>query len=93
MSGGESQRIQLGTSLGSSLVGSTMSWMSPALACTPIDTKRLIKVLNGLRDLGNTVVVVEHEDAVIRAADHVIDMGPLAGSEGGEVVFSGTNKN
>ena len=92
LSGGESQRIQLGTSLGSSLVGSTYVLDEPSIGLHPFDTKRLIKVLNGLRDLGNTVVVVEHEDAVIRAADHVIDMGPLAGSEGGEVVFSGTQK-
>ena len=90
LSGGESQRIQLGTSLGSSLVGSTYVLDEPSIGLHPFDTERLIKVLNGLRDLGNTVVVVEHEEAVIRAADHVIDMGPLAGSEGGEVVFSGT---
>ena len=89
LSGGESQRIQLGTSLGSSLVGSTYVLDEPSIGLHPHDTDRLIKVLYGLRDLGNTVLVVEHEDAIIRAADHVIDMGPLAGSGGGEVVFAG----
>ena len=89
LSGGESQRIQLGTSLGSSLVGSTYVLDEPSIGLHPHDTDRLIKVLRGLRDLGNTVVVVEHEDAIIRAANHVIDMGPLAGSGGGEIVFSG----
>ena len=89
LSGGESQRIQLGTSLGSSLVGSTYVLDEPSIGLHPHDTERLIKVLTGLRNLGNTVVVVEHEEAVIRAADHVVDLGPLAGSEGGDVVFSG----
>ena len=90
LSGGESQRIQLGTSLGSSLVGSTYVLDEPSIGLHPHDTDRLIRVLTGLRDLGNTVVVVEHEEAVIRAADHIVDLGPEAGTEGGEVVFSGT---
>lgn len=89
LSGGESQRIQLGTSLGSSLVGSTYVLDEPSIGLHPHDTERLIRVLTGLRNLGNTVVVVEHEDAIIRAADHVVDLGPKAGSEGGQVVFSG----
>lgn len=89
LSGGESQRIQLGTSLGSSLVGSTYVLDEPSIGLHPHDTERLIKVLTGLRNLGNTVVVVEHEEAVIRSADHVVDLGPLAGSEGGEIVFQG----
>ena len=89
LSGGESQRIQLGTSLGSSLVGSTYVLDEPSIGLHPHDTDRLIKVLSGLRDLGNTVVVVEHEESVIRSADHVVDLGPKAGSEGGHVVFSG----
>ena len=71
-----SQRIQLGTSLGSSLVGSTYVLDEPSIGLHPKDTDRLIRVLTGLRDLGNTVVVVEHEESVIRAADHVIDLGP-----------------
>ena len=89
LSGGESQRIQLGTSLGSSLVGSTYVLDEPSIGLHPKDTDRLIRVLTGLRNLGNTVVVVEHEESVIRAADYVIDLGPLAGSEGGEILFSG----
>ena len=90
LSGGESQRIQLGTSLGSSLVGSTYVLDEPSIGLHPHDTDRLIRVLTGLRDLGNTVVVVEHEESVIRAADHIVDLGPEAGTEGGEIVFSGT---
>lgn len=90
LSGGESQRIQLGTSLGSSLVGSTYVLDEPSIGLHPHDTERLIKVLTGLRNLGNTVVVVEHEEAVIRAADHIVDLGPLAGSEGGQVVYAGS---
>ena len=90
LSGGESQRIQLGTSLGSSLVGSTYVLDEPSIGLHPHDTDRLIRVLQGLRDLGNTVVVVEHEESVIRAADHVVDLGPRAGTEGGEIVFAGS---
>lgn len=89
LSGGESQRIQLGTSLGSSLVGSTYVLDEPSIGLHPHDTDRLIQVLHGLRDLGNTVVVVEHEEAIIRSADHIVDLGPLAGSEGGDIVFCG----
>lgn len=90
LSGGESQRINLSTSLGSSLVGSLYILDEPSIGLHPRDTHRLIKVLHQLRDVGNTVIVVEHEEEVIRAADHLIDIGPEAGEHGGEVVFSGT---
>ena len=93
LSGGESQRIQLGTSLGSSLVGSTYVLDEPSIGLHPHDTERLIQVLTGLRNLGNTVVVVEHEESVIRAADYVVDLGPQAGSEGGEVMFAGKRED
>ncbi|MBK9147863.1 MAG: excinuclease ABC subunit UvrA [Flavobacteriales bacterium] len=89
LSGGETQRIDLATSLGSSLVGSMYILDEPSIGLHPRDTERLIGVLKKLRDLGNTVIVVEHDEEVMRAADHLIDMGPLAGSHGGEVVFSG----
>jgi len=89
LSGGETQRIDLATSLGSSLVGSMYILDEPSIGLHPRDTQRLIHVLLQLRDLGNTVIVVEHDEEVMRAADHIIDMGPLAGSLGGEVVFSG----
>ncbi|MDG2425019.1 MAG: excinuclease ABC subunit UvrA [Flavobacteriales bacterium] len=89
LSGGESQRIQLSTSLGSSLVGSTYVLDEPSIGLHPLDTDRLIGVLRGLVNLGNTVVVVEHEEGIIRAADCIVDMGPLAGSQGGQVVFAG----
>jgi len=91
LSGGETQRIDLATSLGSSLVGSMYILDEPSIGLHPRDTLRLIGVLKQLRDLGNTVIVVEHDEEVMRAADHIIDMGPLAGSHGGEVVFSGTH--
>lgn len=90
LSGGESQRINLSTSLGSSLVGSLYILDEPSIGLHPRDTNRLIKVLKQLRDIGNTVIVVEHEEEVIRAADHLIDIGPRAGEQGGEVVFSGS---
>lgn len=90
LSGGESQRIALSTCLGSSLVGSTYILDEPSIGLHPHDTQRLIRVLHGLRDLGNTVVVVEHDEDILAAADHVVDMGPLAGVHGGEVVFSGS---
>ena len=90
LSGGESQRINLATSLGSSLVGSMYILDEPSIGLHPRDTDRLIKVLKQLRDLGNTVVVVEHDEEIIRAADHIIDVGPYAGRLGGEIVFSGT---
>ncbi len=89
LSGGESQRINLSTSLGSSLVGSLYILDEPSIGLHPRDTNRLIGVLHQLRDVGNTVIVVEHEEEVIRAADHLIDIGPQAGEHGGEVVFSG----
>ncbi len=89
LSGGESQRINLATSLGSSLVGSLYILDEPSIGLHPRDTERLVKVLKGLRDIGNTVIVVEHEEEVIRAADYLVDIGPRAGEHGGEVVFSG----
>ena len=89
LSGGESQRINLSTSLGSSLVGSLYILDEPSIGLHPRDTHRLIKVLRQLRDLGNTVIVVEHEEEVIRAADYMVDIGPEAGEKGGRVVFSG----
>jgi len=92
LSGGESQRINLATSLGSSLVGSLYILDEPSIGLHPRDTHLLIDVLNNLRDLGNTVVVVEHDEEIIRAADYIIDIGPLAGRHGGEVVFEGTPK-
>lgn len=91
LSGGEAQRIDLATSLGSSLVGSMYILDEPSIGLHQRDTLRLIGVLKRLRDLGNTVIVVEHDVEVMRAADHIIDMGPLAGSQGGQVVFSGTH--
>ena len=90
LSGGESQRINLSTSLGSNLTGSLYILDEPSIGLHPRDTNRLIGVLKQLRDLGNTVIVVEHEEEVIRAADWIVDIGPKAGYNGGEVVFSGT---
>ncbi len=92
LSGGEFQRIKLSTSLGSALVGSMYILDEPSIGLHPRDTDRLISVLESLRDLGNTVVVVEHEEKVMRAADQIIDIGPDAGSHGGELVFQGTLK-
>jgi len=89
LSGGESQRINLSTSLGSNLVGSMYILDEPSIGLHPRDTNLLIKVLKELRDLGNSVIVVEHEEEIIRAADNIIDMGPEAGRLGGEVVFQG----
>lgn len=89
LSGGESQRINLSTSLGSSLVGSLYILDEPSIGLHPRDNQRLIQVLKQLRDLGNTVIVVEHEREVIDAADILIDMGPMAGEFGGEVVWNG----
>ncbi len=91
LSGGETQRIDLATSLGSSLVGSMYILDEPSIGLHSRDTQRLIHVLEQLRDLGNTVIVVEHDEEVMRAADHIIDMGPMAGSLGGQVVFSGNH--
>jgi excinuclease ABC subunit A len=90
LSGGETQRINLATSLGSSLVGSMYILDEPSIGLHSRDTDRLITVLKKLRDLGNTVIVVEHDEEIIRAADCIIDIGPLAGSLGGKLVFDGT---
>lgn len=92
LSGGESQRINLATSLGSSLVGSMYILDEPSIGLHSRDTHQLISVLQRLRDLGNTVIVVEHDEDIIRAADYVIDIGPGAGRLGGEVVFAGSAK-
>jgi excinuclease ABC subunit A len=92
LSGGESQRIHLATSLGSSLVGSIYILDEPSIGLHPKDTARLIVVLNRLKSLGNTVIVVEHEEEIMMAADEILDIGPLAGSHGGEVVFQGDYK-
>ena len=92
LSGGESQRINLSTSLGSNLVGSLYILDEPSIGLHPRDTHRLIKVMKQLRDIGNTVIVVEHEEEVIRAADHIVDVGPKAGEYGGEIVYSGPIK-
>lgn len=89
LSGGESQRINLATSLGSSLVGSLYILDEPSIGLHSRDTDRLIRVLRQLRDVGNTVIVVEHDEDIIRAADHLIDIGPEAGRLGGEVVWQG----
>lgn len=90
LSGGESQRINLATSLGSSLVGSMYILDEPSIGLHPRDTERLISVLQSLRNLGNTVIVVEHDEDIMKAADYIIDIGPEAGTHGGEVVASGT---
>jgi len=92
LSGGESQRINLATSLGSSLVGSMYILDEPSIGLHPRDTGRLIKVLRKLQQLGNSVIVVEHDEEIIRAADYLIDIGPLAGQHGGEVVFEGNHE-
>ncbi len=90
LSGGESQRINLATSLGSSLVGSMYILDEPSIGLHPKDTEKLIKVLLSLRDLGNTVIVVEHDEDIMKAADMIIDIGPEAGTFGGELVAQGT---
>ena len=90
LSGGESQRINLATSLGSSLVGSMYILDEPSIGLHPKDTERLIKVLLALRDLGNTVIVVEHDEDIMKAADMIIDIGPEAGTHGGELVAQGS---
>lgn len=92
LSGGESQRINLATSLGSALVGSIYVLDEPSIGLHPRDTQRLIEVLKSLRDLGNTVIVVEHEQEMMEAADYILDIGPDAGIHGGQVVFAGTFK-
>jgi excinuclease ABC subunit A len=93
LSGGEFQRIKLATSLGSALVGSMYILDEPSIGLHPKDTDRMIEVLKSLRDLGNSVIVVEHEEEIMRAADQIIDIGPDAGSHGGELVFQGTIKD
>jgi len=92
LSGGESQRINLATSLGSSLVGSLYILDEPSIGLHPRDTHRLIKVLKQLRDTGNTVIVVEHEEEIIKEADEIIDIGPFAGINGGKLIFQGDYK-
>ena len=89
LSGGESQRINLSASLGSSLIGSLYILDEPSIGLHPVDNLRLISVLKNLRDIGNTVVVVEHDEEVIKSSDYIIDIGPGAGSLGGEIVFEG----
>lgn len=89
LSGGEFQRIKLATSLGSALVGSMYIMDEPSIGLHPRDTARMVEVLKSLRDLGNTVIVVEHEEEIMRASDQLIDIGPDAGSHGGQLVFQG----
>ncbi len=89
LSGGESQRIHLATALGSSLVGSMYILDEPSIGLHPADTRRLIEVLKSLRDLGNTVIVVEHDEEIMRSADWIVDIGPEAGVGGGHVLYSG----
>jgi len=90
LSGGETQRINLATSLGSSLVGSIYVLDEPSVGLHPEDTKKLIEILVNLKNLGNTVIVVEHDEDIINAADHIIDLGPEAGNKGGEIVVKST---
>jgi excinuclease ABC subunit A len=90
LSGGESQRINLATSIGSSLVGSIYVLDEPSIGLHPLDNDRLIAILQRLRDVGNTVLVVEHDADMMRAADQIIDIGPKAGERGGEIIFQGT---
>ena len=89
LSGGESQRIQLATSLGSTLVGALYVLDEPSIGLHPRDSRRLVEILNSLKRLGNTVLVVEHDPEIMRSADHIVDLGPRAGEHGGEVVFQG----
>src|SRR5207248_16399 len=90
LSGGESQRIRLATQIGSGLMGVLYVCDEPTIGLHPADDDRLIKTLVRLRDLGNTVLIVEHDETMMRAADHLIDMGPGAGALGGEVIAEGT---
>src|SRR6056297_1860529 len=92
-SGCESQRINLATSLGSSLMGTMYILDEPSIGLHPRDNDRLIRVLRRLQQIGNTVIVVEHDEDIIRAADQIIDLGPLAGRLGGEVVFQGPHQD
>ncbi len=93
LSGGEAQRIQLATNLGSLLVGTLYVLDEPSIGLHPRDNERLIGILKNLRDIGNTLLVVEHDEDTMRAADHIVDIGPFAGELGGEVVFEGTFQN
>lgn len=93
LSGGESQRIHLATSIGSSLVGAMYILDEPSIGLHPRDTEKLISVLKSLRDIGNTVIVVEHEEDMMIAADEILDIGPMAGAYGGEIVFQGKHKD
>ena len=93
LSGGESQRIHLATSLGSALVGSIYILDEPSIGLHPKDTENLIKVLKQLQKAGNTLIIVEHEEEIMRAADRIIDIGPKAGRFGGEIIFNGTHMN
>ena len=90
LSGGEAQRIRLATQIGSGLMGVLYICDEPTIGLHPADDSRLIDTLKRLRDLGNTILVVEHDEAMMRAADHIIDMGPGAGEHGGYVVATGT---
>ena len=90
LSGGETQRINLASSLGSSLVGSTYILDEPSIGLHSRDNNRLIKILKNLRDIGNTVIIVEHDEEIILSADHIIDIGPKAGTFGGEIVATGS---
>ncbi|HTY62983.1 MAG TPA: excinuclease ABC subunit UvrA [Acidobacteriota bacterium] len=90
LSGGESQRIQLATSLGSTLVGALYVLDEPSIGLHPRDSRRLVEILQSLKSLGNTVLVVEHDPEIMRSADHLIDLGPRAGENGGEVIFQGS---
>ncbi|HEU4596061.1 MAG TPA: excinuclease ABC subunit UvrA [Pyrinomonadaceae bacterium] len=92
LSGGEAQRIQLATNLGSSLVGALYVLDEPSIGLHPRDSERLIKLLHNLRDIGNTVLVVEHDEEMMRAADHILDIGPAAGELGGRVIYEGDFK-
>lgn len=89
LSGGEAQRIQLATNLGSSLVGALYVLDEPSIGLHPRDSERLIRLLHNLRDIGNTVLVVEHDEEMMRAADHIIDVGPAAGELGGRIIYEG----
>ena len=92
LSGGESQRINIATSIGSSLVGSMYILDEPSIGLHPRDTNNLIKILNKLRDIGNTVIIVEHDEEIIKSSDNIVDMGKEAGINGGDIVASGNLK-
>ena len=89
LSGGETERVNLTTCLGTRLVNTLYVLDEPSVGLHPRDTERLVRIVQELRDIGNTVVVVEHEPAVMRAADHIVDLGPGHGESGGEIVYSG----